>query len=66
MSKPVPDPRIAPYIAKIEEPGVPYVAQSSALLYQLGNEHGHILVAQLIKDYFAALRRWRKSCKPNT
>lgn len=58
LEHPKPDPRIADYIAEIEKPGIPYVSTSHLTLFRLGAEHGHGLVAGLIKDYFNAVRQF--------
>lgn len=51
-----PDPRIAHYIAEIEQPGIPYVSYSHETLRQLYGTHGKALVEQLIAAYFADVR----------
>lgn len=51
-----PDPRIAKYIAQIEQPGIPYVSSSHYTLHELGRVYGHELIASLVKDYFERKR----------
>lgn len=55
---PEPDPRIAPYVAEVSKPGVPYVNSSHTVLFRLGCEHGHQLVQDLLDQHWAAMRAY--------
>lgn len=51
-TRPEPDPRIAAYIAEIEQPGIPYVSTSHVTLYNLYREHGEKTINYLLDQYF--------------
>lgn len=56
MSEPKPHPFIADYIYEISKPGIPYISNSHVKLWQMGIQHGHVLIQDLINQYFKALR----------
>ena len=62
-AKPTPDPRVAGYIAEIEQPGIPYVSYSHTTLLRLYAAHGKDVVNNLISDYFAEVRIWKEGIK---
>ncbi len=58
-NKPVPDPRIAAYIAEVEKPGIPWISTSHKTLMDLNDKHGAEVVKQLLHEYFSAGSLWK-------
>lgn len=56
MSKPIPDPRIAAYVAELSTNSV--VSYSHLTLHRLNVEHGAALVQSLLDAHWKALREY--------
>ena len=56
------DPRIAAYIAEVDQPGIPYVSFSHVTLMRLYAEHGAKVIDALLDAHFRRMPMLR--CEP--
>lgn len=50
------DPRIAAYVAELNQPGIPYVSRSHHTLSRIQSEHGEQVINDLLDAHWDAVR----------
>lgn len=51
-----PDPRIAEYVAEIEQHEAPFVNTSHVTLHRISCQHGHDVISNLLDEHFRIMR----------
>jgi len=60
---PIPDPRIAAYVAEVSVPGVPWISSSHITLRHINIEYGQATVQHLLDKHWAAMRSYAVALK---